>query len=164
MSRDMSTACNPAHKHQSTDGVYFSVNWYLVLDLESSLTPAHVLSAQGSRCLIPLRVRASGGSQRKFLASFSMSVSSAAEAQGLAVPDSSGNTSLAALLSVFFDVEMNQIDMSAAGTRRVLGRQAVPVDTTVQLQDDRDAFAAQLTGTHAALVAYLGVISRNCKP
>ena len=93
-----------------------------------------------------------------------MSVSSAAEAQGLAVPDSSGNTSLAALLSVFFDVEMNQIDMSAAGTRRVLGRQAVPVDTTVQLQDDRDAFAAQLTGTHAALVAYLGVISRNCKP
>jgi hypothetical protein len=141
------------------------------MDLKSSLTPAHVLSTQGARCLIPLRVRAPGESQRKFLASFSMSVSSAEEAQGLAAPDSSGNTSLEALLSVFFDVEKGQIDMSAAGsTRRVLGarrldrRQAVPVDTTVQLQDDRDAFAAQLTGTHAALVAYLGVISLNPKP
>lgn len=135
-------------------------------------TSALPYSKQGARCLVPLRVRDPAGSRRKFLVSFVMSVSSI-QAQGQAVPDGGGNTSLAGLLSVFFDVGKGQIAMTEAGsTRRVLvapsllgrgRRQSVQVDTVVQLQDDRDAFAAELSGTHTALVAYLGVTSLNSR-
>jgi len=122
------------------------------------LTPARAHNIQGARCLI--RVRAAGQSQRKFEVSFSILVVSASQTQAPARDD--GNVSLAAVLGVFFGVEESEVVLSQTGTRRVLvtrgsRRQRAEVDASAQLQDDRDAFVAQIAETHAALVAYLGV-------
>ena len=96
---------------------------------------------------------------RKFVAAFSMSVSSVGGAQ--TAPGNGSNASLGALLSVFFDVGNMQIDLREGSSRRALAerggrRQITKFDTTVQLEDDRDAFVGRLTAIHDALAAFLG--------